>query len=414
MSIEIIKLTRTRIQPEAVYGVDDSANLGNYIDFPANEGAMVATAQEMIETMLQQQFRHGRTRRVAGVRSASLNLPFNLSATGAANPGNAVFPTATTWGLFRLLRAMLGGARTPTAQAAVTQALAGSTASVLNVTAGHGNTLGAVGGGIAVTINGRLEARKIIAAASGVVTLDKALSATPATNALVYWPAATFFLTEDPAESLQFVCEGAEATDRFVVGGMQGTLSIETAIAQLVKATATLSGPLWVKLSSLALASATVANYSPVPVIDSECILGSGTITATQVRNLINWSSCTWTPSGVAFMDIRSPSGVQTMLRKRGDRAVGVSIALTTYFDAATFDFWAAHAARSDLSLQQQIGSTTAGLILLDAPTVQVMAPTRVDAGGATGISLQFEGRNNEKTAATTEITRSAMTIDVY
>ena len=82
MSIEIIKLTRTRIQPEAVYGVDDSANLGNYIDFPANEGAMVATAQEMIETMLQQQYRHGRMKRVLGVKSASLNLPFNLSATG--------------------------------------------------------------------------------------------------------------------------------------------------------------------------------------------------------------------------------------------------------------------------------------------------------------------------------------------
>lgn len=414
MSIEVVKLTRTRIQSEAVYGVDDSSTLGNYIDFPANEGVMVGVAQEMLETMLQQQYRHARTERVLGVRSATLNLPFNLASTGAPNPGNVTFPTQANWPLFRLLKAMMGGARTPTAQGAATTVQAASTASVLNVTAGHGNTLGAVGGGVAVLVGTRIEARKIIAVTANSVTLDKQLSAVPTTGNAIYWPAATFYLTEDPAESLQFVCEGAESTDRFVIGGLQGTLTIETAIAQLVKATATLNGPLWSKLTSVALGAATVQNYAPVPMIDSECILGSGTITATQTRNAIDWSSCTWSPSGVAFMDIRSPAGVQTVLRKRGDRSVGVSIAMTTYYNQSAFDFWTAFSSRSDLSLQQQIGSTTGGIILLDAPTVQVFCPTRADASGATGLTLQFEGRRNEKTAATTELPGSVMTIDVY
>lgn len=416
MTIELSKLYRTRIQSEAVFGVDDSATPANYVDFPASEGAMVGTAQEMLEAGLQEQYRLGRQKRVAGVRSASLNLPFNLVATGAANPGNVAFPTTATWGLARLLKAMMGGMRTPSVQGAITQALVGSTASSINVTAGHGNTLGAVGGafGVYIASSGKIECREILSVASGVVVPKVAFSAAPATNAAVYWPAATFYFTEDPAESLQFLCEGAETTDRFCVGGLQGTLAIETSVAALAKATASLTGPYWAKLSSVALAAATVANYAPVPVIDSECILGTGTITACQTRNAIDWSSASYTIGGIAFDDVRSPNGVQTVLRKRGSRAVGMSAALTTYYNQSTYDFWTAHSGRTDLSLFQQIGSVVGGMILISMPTVQVMCPARADANGMTGLTLQFEGRNDEATATATEIGRSCGRIDIF
>ena len=420
MTIELWQIGRARVATEAgraAFGVDQTGTPANFIDVPIVEGTIeLQTQRAHLAPNIVQQWRNAHAKHVLGARSATLGAGLVLHSTGTAYTGQNTIPFATSanYALRRILAAIMGVADNGTVQAAATTVQSGSTASTINVTAGHGNTLGAPGRVIGVVINGRVEAREILSVTANSVTVKQALSAAPAAGAAVYW-GITFALAEDPVDTLQWILEGYETTDRFAVFGSTGNFSIELALGELPKIALALQAASWARMSPAALAAATYANHLGMSaVVDSEFIVGTGTITSTQVRNVVPWTQATWTPA-FGYLPIRSPAGVQTHLGFRGDRSRGVTGQFTTYLDGSGVDWWARDADRSDLSLWQQIGSTAGSIVCLSAPTAQITAsPVRADAGGLVGVTVSWEGRNDEAIASpASDRERSAFRIHV-
>lgn len=420
MTVQVSALGRTRIAAEASFAVDESGTPANFLDLPIveNSGTFVPLTDHL-EPELQQQYLHSYTnsKMVLGKKSSTLALTTYLAGTGAPQDGNNAW--STTWALGRLLAALMGAAYQGTPQAAATAVTAGSTTTSVNVTAGHGNTLGAPGGAYAVVLpNGLIEAREILSVTANAVVPKVAHSTAPQAGAAVYW-ATTFGLTNNLAgflSTLQFLVEGAESGDEYVGLGMQGTMSIDITQGQIAKLSAQLTGASWARTSTLSLAAATITDFSPIAHMTSELILGTGTITSTQTRNLVSHSSSTWTP-GMANLPVTSPegpasSGIIGWKRARGRAITGQ---VQVYDDTAT-NWITADTNRTDLSLFQQVGMTTAGIVLLSAPTVQLsVVPPRTPANDLYGFLVSWAGRNDEAISSpSTDVQRSAFRIHIF
>ena len=420
MTVQVSALGRTRIAAEAAFAVDESGTPANFLDLPIveNSGTFVPLTDHL-EPELQQQYLHSYTnsKMVLAKKSSTLALTTYLAGTGAPQDGNNAW--STTWALGRLLAALMGAAYQGTPQAAATAVTAGSTTTSVNVTAGHGNTLGAPGGAYAVVLpNGLIEAREILSVTANAVVPKVAHSTAPQTGAAVYW-ATTFGLTNNLAgflSTLQFLIEGAESGDEYVGLGMQGTMSIDITQGQIAKLSAQLTGASWARTSTLSLAAATITDFSPIAHMTSELILGTGTITASQTRNLVSHSSSTWTP-GLANLPVTSPegpasSGIIGWKRARGRAITGQ---VQVYDDTAT-NWITADTNRTDLSLFQQVGMTTAGIVLLSAPTIQLsVVPPRTPANDLYGFLVSWAGRNDEAIASpSTDVQRSAFRVHIF
>jgi len=420
MTVQVSALGRTRIAAEAAFAVDESGTPANFLDLPIveNSGTFVPLT-EHLEPMLQQQYLHSFTnsKMVLAKKSSTLALQTYLAGTGAPQDGNNAW--STTWALGRLLSVLMGAVQQGTPQAAATTVQAGSTTSSVNVTAGHGNTLGSPGGAYAVRIQstGLYEAREILSCTANAVVPKVAHSSAPVAGEPIIW-ATTFGLTNNQAgllSTLQFIIEGAESGDEYVGLGMQGTLAIDITQGQIAKLSANLTGASWVR-SAASLAASTITDFSPIAHMTSELILGTGTITSTQTRNLVSHSSSTWTP-GFANLPVTSPegpasSGIIGWKRARGRAITGQ---VQVYDDTAT-NWITADTNRTDLSLFQQVGMTTSGIVLLSAPTVQLsVVPPRTPANDLYGFLVSWAGRNDEAIASpSTDVQRSAFRIHIF
>ena len=420
MTVQVSALGRTRIAAEAAFAVDESGTPANFLDLPIveNSGTFVPLTDHL-EPELQQQYLHSYTnsKMVLAKKSSTLALTTYLAGTGAPQDGNNAW--STTWALGRMLAALMGAAYQGTPQAAATAVTAGSTTTSVNVTAGHGNTLGAPGGAYAVVLpNGLIEAREILSVTANAVVPKVAHSTAPQTGAAVYW-ATTFGLTNNLAgflSTLQFLIEGAESGDEYVGLGMQGTMSIDITQGQIAKLSTQLTGASWARTSTLSLAAATITDFSPIAHMTSELILGTGTITASQTRNVVSHSSSTWTP-GLANLPVTSPegpasSGIIGWKRARGRAITGQ---VQVYDDTAT-NWITADTNRTDLSLFQQVGMTTSGIVLLSAPTIQLsVVPPRTPANDLYGFLVSWAGRNDEAISSpSTDVQRSAFRVHIF
>lgn len=424
MTVQVSALGRTRIWAESSFAVDGTGTLANFLDLPIveNSGTFVPLT-EHLEPQLQQQYLHSFTnsKMVLAKKSSTLAFQTYLAGTGSPNPGNAAFANPTTnWALGRLLGVVMGAVQQGTPQAGATTVQAGSTTTSVNVTAGHGNTLGSPGGAYAVRIQstGLYEAREILSCTANAVVPKVAHSSAPVSGEPIIW-ATTFGLTNNTAgflSTLQFLVEGQEADDEFLGLGMQGTLAIDVTQGQIAKLSANLTGASWARKSVATLGPATITNFSPIAHMTSELILGTGTITSTQTRNLVSHSSSTWTP-GFANLPVTSPegpadSGIIGWKRARGRAITGQ---VQVYDDAAT-NWITADTNRTDLSLFQQIGMTTSGIVLLSAPTVQLsVVPPRTPANDLYGFLVSWAGRNDEAISSpSTDVQRSAFRIHIF
>lgn len=423
MTVQVSALGRTRIAAEAAFAVDETATIANFIDLPIveNSGTFVPLTDHL-EPELQQQYLHSYTnsKMVLAKKSSTLALTTYLAGTGAPNDGNDTFANPTTnWALGRLLGVLMGATYQGTPQAAATAVTAGSTTTSVAVTAGHGNTLGSPGGAYAVVLpNGLIEAREILSVTANAVVPKVAHSTAPQTGAAVYW-ATTFGLTNNLAgflSTLQFLIEGAEAGDEYVGLGMQGTMSIDITQGQIAKLSTQFTGASWARTSTFTLAAATITNFSPIAHMTSELILGTGTITSSQTRNLVSHSSSTWTP-GMANLPVTSPEGPANsgMIGWKRARGRAITGQVQVYDDTAT-NWITADTNRTDLSLFQQVGMTTAGIVLLSAPTIQLsVVPPRTPANDLYGFQVSWAGRNDEAISSpSTDVQRSAFRIHIF
>jgi hypothetical protein len=408
MSYEINALRSLRIytEPANSYGVDNSATPADFIDVPMTEGfAMGAPAREMLDPMLAQVRLDGRAERVAGKRSAAMQIAMLLASHGVDMVGNETQPSATTWALRRLLTAVIGGVSLTGTEASATTVQAGTTSTVVNVTTNHGDRW-TPNSPIGCIVNGALEVREVLSVSTDAITVKEAFSATPTTGQSVRG-GVTFYPTEDPDTSMQFIAQGRETADHFLYRGMQGGFQIEAKPGQFAKATFDLKGCAATKLSDHSgINVPSIANWSPVACVATAFTaptVGSSTLTPVYASDVT-------VQLGFAYEPVTAWGGTETILRMRRQRPRDGVLGRVSFVVPYEDSTWiAARDDREDRALFMQIGNAPGATILVSFPTVQVVDVQRsASATQISGQTVVCETRHDTSAAADTTERRYA------
>jgi hypothetical protein len=413
LSIEIHQVARARMLSESSFAADGSGTLGNYTDVPFREGSCTVELttdshdpQQAVQTI--DQYR----KEVLGKRSAKLTMTLNLAPTGTA----AAAATAAVQGaLGKLLKASMGGEKLGTGSTAGS----GSTASVIAASTGTGSQWESGSAMGWLNSSGQLEVREVQEVDTDDVTVKYAFSGSPSSSDVLYG-AATYYLTQDPTESLQFLVAGVEAQDRWLLLGGQLT-AIALAVApdgsalpslQFTYEFATyLESDETAGSVTGAMGIASYSNYNPI-------VGHAGDLRAPNVGQVtmltshrVHASAIAFTPK-FSFVRVTSPSGEMTVLRWRRARVAPVIEGSWTepFQDLGR---WQARDARTDKAVWYQMGRTAAATVMLSAPTVQFVNPQRVaDGGGIAATTMAWKGRNDEDVGgATTDLAISPFRI---
>ncbi len=411
MTIQVRAVESLRVIVESTFGADASSSpgLASFTYVPANEGTAEVTLTRLeADPMFDVQSRAEGREYVLGARSADLKFTMNLAPTGTA-AGSAV--TAVQGALGLLLKAVMGGEHLATGTTFVT----GWTAIGGDVASGAG----LLGGDFIGWSNaaGIVEWRQIKTLSSNSLTLTHGFSGSPA-NADVCYAAANYYITEDPATSLQFLVSGQESDDRWLLTGGQCTSGIAINVDPTGAAIPTIdfnfhfshffeSDETAASVTGT-LADATYTRYSPIVGNAGEYrmfVVGTPTL-VTSSR--IHISAETWAPK-IEFTAVTSPSGANggTVYRYRGSRLnPPIEGSFTTFYeDLAWFQ---GRDAKNDYCQQRTIGTTAGSAIVLAAPTVQVLNPQRGASNEQlAGQVISWKGRRNTDTALTTELAKS-------
>jgi len=413
MSVEVHALSRLRVDVEAAgsYLADGTGTLGNYEDVPCQGVASVTLTKDENDPAIVQQFLDQRSEKVVGRRSWSLSFTCNLTSTGTA-AGSTVAAISDVLGT--LLKAIMGAENTSTG---TTINDAGAAATDYDLTATTGWVSGMVGG---TTISGAVQWRPVKTLAGSNIIHSLATTAAPANGAVVYG-SACYSLTEDPDTSLQFIVQGAEGNDGWVLLGGQGGFTLNIPRSGIPTITFQLSGPYWMhgsecagsaNLDAYTLAAATYPSQGYALAEAGNFFQwtnGTATYTASTVTtegSQVHVADETWTVN-IPYVDIPSPSGLlgSGVIRKRRMKAtVGVSFkcpyqALATWFTARD--------SALDKGFARQIGTAAGSTLMLHAPTCQVVDVQRVDTDGMAYQQITAEARNDSETTASGALQRS-------
>lgn len=410
MSIEIHNVGALRVLSESTFASDGTGTLGNYTYVPFNEGTGTMTlTTDSLDPQFAVQSRIEGRKDVLGKRSATLQFTMNLAPTGtAADDGNSAVQGA----LGLILKAVMGGQKLGTGTT-----FTGGTATQPTVTSAAGFEAGAAIGW--VNGNGVLEVREIESISSGTITLKLGFSAAPS-NGEDAIAAATYYLTENPSESLQFLVEGVESQDRWLllggqcVGGM--TLNLDPSGASIPTVQFSLTFADYKTSSETAgsitgtLSAASYSNYEPIVghVGELRCVtVGAATLTTSSV---VHCSALAFTPK-IAYVPVPSPSGTNGIYRWRAGRAnPPAEGTFTTFFEDLTY--WTARDNRTDKAIFYTMGTTAGEALLISEPTVQIKNPQRAAADEIAGQTISFSGRRDTDVgASTTEIAKSPFRI---
>lgn len=407
MTLEIDKLRYVGLyeEPNNAYGIDNSDDPGDSLALPYMEGSLKVDGDTTnLDPMSGKVEIDGYDVQVPGPKKCTVGFDVALHSHGLDLDGTTAAPSASTWALARLLKIVLGGlsATTMGPGSAQTTVQAGSTATSIVVTTGHGVRF-ARGGviGIDVMGDGVIEAREIASVSTDTITLKEALSGTPGTGIAVRG-GLTFYVSRDPDTSAQLLVEGRELSDRFVFMGLQGGIGFSFAFGQDAapsKLSFSMSGANWERLGDGS--GVTVPTYSPFQLIRSvDAPLTVPTFGSTT-RSLVHQHDFKL-ELALQYADEKSGSGVQGIRRKR--RMPGRPLAKGSFverFEDQTR--WASYEQKEARSVFQQLGVTPGGICLVSVPKVQFGQPKRVASGELAGAEVPFWGRN-DTTGGTTDL----------
>lgn len=416
MTIELHAIQRIRAFSESTFGADSSGSIaGSYTDLPIVEGSatMAVPRDELDPGQLVQHRVEGRER-VLGKKSATLTFQMNLAPSGT--PGtNGV--SSITGPLGMLLKAVMGGEQL--AEGSI--AAAGSTATVVNVSAGDGAHW-QYGGQVMGWANaaGIVEWREVKSRSTDAITLKRGFSGAPATSDVLY-NKATYYFTANPAESLAFFVEGLENEDRWLLVGGQAvggfTIALDMTAGTIPRVTFNMTFASWYKAgdtSTPITGTLGTATYSATNPIVGEAgrfeswTVGSPTFATTQA---IHISALAFEPH-VSFVPYTSPTGVNTIKQWVAARNPDSPVQgqFTTVYQDTTW--WTHRDSKTDVAFQYVAGVTGADSFIISAPTTQVLNPQRApDASGLAGQIVMWKGRRDTDTAQTTDIAKSPLRI---
>lgn len=412
MTIELHNVARLRVWTESTFASDGTGTLANYTDVPAVEGSVSVTlGQETLNPEHLQQHTDGYPEQSLGRKSCSISMSLILAPTGSA-AGDATAAQQSALG--ELLAAVMGGENLGTGDvvqaspAPTTTAFAGAAASSRNLD--DGAAVGILRGA-----SSALQLREIQARSSETLTLKLALSNAAQTSDVIYG-CATYYLAQDPTASLQFIVEGSEQDDRWLLMGCQlESMAIDVPINQLPRITLTFKGATWLHgastagvLTGSALGTASYTLVSPVHVDGDFRVATVGTDTLTAGTS-IPISALTLTPA-LGYLEIPSPQGTEGVYRfRRGRNAPAVRGSFRTFYEDTTW--LTARDNKTAKAVWFQLGDVQGKAVLLSLPRVQIVDVQRVDAGGVAGQEVTFVARLDSDVTATNDLAVSPFRI---
>lgn len=412
MSIEITNVQRMRLRVEPTFATDATATLAQYTDVPFIEGSLSVTLiEEMLNPEYAQQHLDGYPVQLVGKRACAVSFSLNLAPTGTAGASGVA---QVEGALGTLLKTVMGAQNLATGddvQASPSPTTTGFT--VANAAAN--NLLAGCAIGVGTGASGAIEAREIESVATNALTLKMALSGAPSSGEDVR-AFASYWLDQNPSTTLQFIVEGAEQDDRWLLLGCQlESMSLEMSLDQLPRITFQMRGVRWIhggdtatSLIGAAIAAATYTAVAPTRVAGEVLWQTVGTSTRPDPLAI---SSLSIEPA-LGYVPVPSPSGTNGVSSWRRNRVAPVAKgSLTVPFGAET-EYVDVRAAKTLKCLFAQWGTTAGGIVLVSLPTVQIVDVQMADAGGIRSQKVDFVAQLDGDTASgTTDRERSAWRI---
>lgn len=388
-------------EPNGSFAVDNYSSAGSFLAVPAMGVPTWSPDMPLLDPQTLQQYIGGHVLQVHGPRSATLTVNVPLARHGILADTTTPSVDADQSCLIRMLKSGLGGYDGDNQGST---SAAGSTASVINVQAGHGSRFFAGGALAWENPTGQLEMREIESISTDAITLKHALSAGPANTDPIY-NATTLYINEATPTSGQFRAIGKDADDAWSIRGCQlSSIGLTTAMGQIPVVALTYTCAEWVNMGSGSLAGVTYANHIPISFNSGEFLYQTvGTVT----RNILGIREITWQPA-VSWTPVRSPSGTNTIASfEMAHASPMMQGSFSPYYaDQTHHDAWVN---RTKKHLALSIVDADDGGWLLTAPTTQlgpVTAPQ--DAEGLSAQIVPFRCLLDEDTGAqTTALLRS-------
>lgn len=382
MSIEIQNLQRLAVTKESSANfATDLTGSATYLDVPAQEGSVSLTlTEDSLETQALQQYLDAYPLRVRGKRMAELSFTMPLHPTGTAAGDGGTSAAEDANALIQMLAVIMGGidaANDGTTFATVTDE------DTWTLTSGTGFT---AGGAIGWTDSSSVfHARELVGNLGAAPKI--ALPSAPSVSDVAY-AGTTLYLGDDPTDTLQFIVEGAEQDDRWLLLGGQATAAptVSLALGEIPTITFTFSFADWESLGSAAITAASYSAYSPIANVGS---FFRAQVAGTSTLQNLDISAIEWTLNAPVYQMVPSPSGTNTVARWRRSRAVpAAEVSITLPYESTTW--WTERDDRDRYHLGYQIGSTAGECVLLTVPNGQVVDAQRVDGDGIASQQVTF------------------------
>lgn len=403
-TVQNVALIQAFKEPSGSFAVDASASLASFVAIPFQEGSATMTLteethnpQHSLQRMWDYQVE------VRGKKTWTLQFTMPLHSTGVpAGDGDTVAASPLGY----LLDIVMGGSTPETGSVAAAGWTAGGGA--VRTSDGAGFVKGGAIGW--VNTSGVFEARPLANVSGDTLTPKIAFSAAPQENDVIYG-AATYYLGEDPDDSVQFAVRGLESQDEWLLmGGQLQSLTINLPVDGTIPTVQfTFQGVDWLNGADTA-SPASFTDLTPVTYSNFEPFTGQAgrfmvqeVGTPTYAGSTVHVSAVTFEPQ-ITYTAIPSPSGVNGILRWRAVRAAGtppVQGSFTTFFESDSW--WDAKASKAPYLVLYQVGVKPGATVLLEASTVQITDVQRVGENDIASVTVTWKGRRDGgvSTAAT-------------
>lgn len=385
MTIEVHELQRVAFTEEASDAfATDVTGSATYQDIPVQGVATVSLDVPELDPNVQQQRIDSRNVIKQGPRSATLSFTCPLGATGVAAGDGDTSPAYTSQGLLWMLKTAFGGANDGNVGGTVTSASDAYTITPsLSTLFDGGEIIGRVNAG------GRLEARTSTAQFGAVNSMRDQFSATPSASDVLY-AGTTIHPTENPLTSMQFIVEGAEEDDRWLLMGGQITSapSITLTLGEIPTITFSMTFADWAAEPAAAITPASHGTFEPIDAWESLRII-NGTASGSISGACLDASSVSITFNSPVFQAIRSGCGTNTIKGFRRLRATPFA-EVTVHVPFEDTSWFTERDDEEFYGLFIQAGHVAGNVWMLDFPNCQVLAPQRIDEGGLAYQSIKF------------------------
>ncbi len=401
MAFEQMDIERLRMISETTFGADATGTIGNLFDV-RYDSAEANPSKEMLPEGRTVQRMFTRPLGILGKASCDLTVKGKLYGRNATLVAADANPTVPAGSLGKILKAIWGG----WAGGKGTTITTGATTTSFPVADA---TPFSAGRAVGLTIGGLVEAMEIASIAGSTISGKMAVSGAPADGSVVRG-CETFYPTDDPTESLQFLIESNDRDDIWLLKGMQGSIAFEfpASIAAAIPTwTLSLKGADYAHDDDIAtpqggaaLAASTYIDDDPVVFVKSWILFGDGGVTTRVVLD----SPQIQITTAFQYEPVPSVSGVNGIKRWRMVRKLPFAgCKITGYFGDESM--WDKRDARTRMQLLVQVGYASKATWLFSLPNLQIVDVKRAPAAGFRGWEVTCEADSDQyATDQTTEL----------